>query len=608
MRAYYNYLFIIFFVSLFVSCKKGTLFTQLPSSHTNIHFINEIVENDSINPLDLTNVYNGGGVGIGDFNNDGLQDVYFTGNLVSNKLYLNNRNLVFKDITTEAGVAGDGKWCKGVSVVDINNDGWMDMYVCASIYKDPARRQNLLYVNNGVDKNGIPHFIEMAKEYGLNDTTHSTMANFFDYDNDGDLDVYIVVNEIVNTNNPSVFRPIIKDGSFFSTGRLYRNDWNASLKHPVFTNVSMQAGITFEGYGHAATIADINKDGWKDIFVSNDFLSNDILYINNHDGTFTNKVRDYFKHTSANGMGQDITDINNDGLADIIELDMNPKDNYRKKMMLGNNNYQTYQNSDYYGYQYQYVRNTLQLNQGPGVNSNDSIGEPVFSEIAFFSGMAETDWSWAPLVADFDNDAYRDIIITNGYPKDVTDHDFVAFRQQAYAIASKKYTLGQIPQVKIKNYAFHNNHDLTFSNLTFQWGIEQPSFSNGAAYADLDNDGDLDYAVNNINDEAFVYENHARDNKAGNHYIQIKFSSEAPNINALGAWVELNYDKGKQQVFENTPYRGYLSTVQQGAHFGLDTISVVDSIIIKWPDGKMQTLKNVKADQVLTVKHSSANK
>jgi hypothetical protein len=589
------------------ACKNNnTLFQPISSSHSGIHFNNTIIENDTINPLDMTNIYNGGGVGIGDFNNDGLQDVYFTGNLVPNKLYLNKGDLTFQDVTQQAGVTGSGRWCRGVTVVDINNDGFTDLYVCASMLRNAAQRQNLLYINQGVDKNGIPQFKESAAAYGLNDTTYSTMAAFFDYDNDGDQDMYLVVNEIREKDNPSVFRPKITDGSFFSTGRLYRNDYNTSLQHPVFTNVTREAGVTIEGYGHAVSIADFNKDGWKDIFVTNDFLSNDLLYINNHNGTFTDKATTYFKHTSANGMGQDVMDINNDGLADVIELDMNPEDNYRKKMMLGPNSYMLYQNSDYYHYQYQYVRNTLQLNLGPRVLQKDSIGDPVFADIGFFAGVAETDWSWAPLVQDFDNDGWRDILITNGYPKDVTDHDFIAFRRQSGQLASKAYTLSQIPQVKISNYAFHNNGNLTFSNATAAWGLTTPSFSNGAAWADLDNDGDLDFVVNNINDEAMVYRNTLRDKQPdSSHYLRIHLQGSNNNRNGLGAFIELYY-QGKQQVYEQTPVRGYLSSVQTDAHFGLGAYTQVDSVCIKWPDGKMQVLQQVHADQVITIDHAKA--
>jgi hypothetical protein len=597
------------FVFLFVlsSCKnKSSLFQAVSSSHSGIHFVNKIEENDTLNPIDVTNIYNGGGVGVGDFNNDGLQDLYFTGNLVSNKLYLNKGKFKFEDVTKDAGVDGAGKWCRGVAVVDINNDGWLDMYVCASMSKDPNKRKNLLYVNQGTDKNGIPKFKEMAAEYGLDDTTHSTMAAFFDYDNDGDLDMYLVVNQILPNDNPSVFRHKITDGSYPSTGRLYRNDWNAGLKHPVFTNVSKEAGVTIEGYGHGVSIADFNRDGWKDIYVTNDFNSNDLLYINNHDGTFIDKANVYFKHTSANGMGQDVIDINNDGLSDVIELDMDPEDNYRKKTMLNASNYRTYQNSDYYGYQYQYVRNSLQLNQGPRVTGKDSIGDPVFSDIGFFSGIAETDWSWTPLVQDFDNDGFRDIIITNGFPKDVTDHDFIAFRRESYGIASKKYALDQIPQVKISNYAFHNNGDLTFGNTTAQWGLNQPTFSNGAIYADLDNDGDLDIVINNINDEASVYENTSMNDQKPNHYLNVQLKGDSLNRNGLGAWIEIYY-QGKQQVYEQSPYRGYLSTIPLDAHFGLDTVSIIDSVIIKWPNGKKQSLEDVKINQTIRADIKNAN-
>ncbi len=574
------------------------LFTLLSSGQTGITFSNNIIENDSLNVLDVENIYNGGGIGIGDFNNDGLEDIYFTGNEVSNKLYLNKGEMHFEDITEAAHVNGAGRWCRGVSVVDINNDGLLDMYISASLSTDSKKRENLLYINTGIDAKGYPHFKNMAGEYGLADTSHTTMAAFFDYDNDGDLDVYLLINQIVKGDNPGAFRPVFKNREHPNTDKLYRNDWNESLKHPIFTDVSKEAGITLEGYGHGVNIADINSDGWKDIYVTNDFLSNNILYINNHDGTFTNEAETYFKHTSENSMGQDVIDINNDGLVDVMELDMNPDNNFRKKMMMNTLHYQRYQYNELYGYQHQYVRNVLQINQGPRILENDSVGPPVFSDVAFYSGIAETDWSWTPSIADFDNDSYRDIIITNGFPKDVTDHDFSAFRGMAHNLVSKKELLQQIPKVKISNYAYKNNGDLTFKDVTKEWGMFLPTFSNGAAYADLDNDGDLDYVVNNINDEALVYRNNCRDINKNDHYLQIQFSGDSLNKKGLGAWAEVHY-KGKQQVYENTPYRGYLSSVYPIAHFGLGNVVAIDSVIIKWPNGKKQSMQNVKADQLI---------
>jgi len=601
----YLYCFIPF---LFISCKnKATLFEQIPSSYSGVTFNNKIIENDSINPLDKLNIYNGGGVGIGDFNNDGLQDIYLVGNQVPNRLYLNKGNMKFEDVTKEAGVGGLGGWGRGVAIVDINNDGLPDIYVCNTLLNDSVKRTNLLYVNQGPDKNGVPHFKEMAKEYGLNINVHSTMASFFDYDNDGDLDMYLTVNSAQSTDNTSTFRAVVTDGSKNSTGRLYRNDWDPVLKHGVFHDVSKQAGTTIEGYGHGTSIVDINRDGWKDIYVTNDFLSNNILYINNHDGTFTDKSKQYFKHTSTSAMGQDIEDLNNDGLADVFELDMFPEGNYRKKMFMTSNSYQVYKNFDHYGYQYQYNRNTLQINQGPRVGENDSIGDPVFSETSFFSGVAQTDWSWCPLMTDFDNDGFRDIVVTNGYPRDVNDHDFTTFRAESYQIASKQQILDQIPIVKIPNYAFKNNGNLQFTDVTKDWGLELPTFSNGAAYADLDNDGDMDLVINNINDEVLIYKNTSREkNKNNSHYLHVQFTGGPQNRNGIGAWADIYYSGNKHQVYENTPYRGYLSTIQNIAHFGLGNVTLLDSVVIRWQNGKKQMLKNVKADQVLKVNIANA--
>ncbi len=571
-----------------LSCKEKKLFEAVTASHSGISFANTITDTDSLNVLDVENIYNGGGVAVADFNNDGLSDLYFTGNAVSNKLYLNKGDLKFQDITDVSATSGEGRWCRGASVIDINNDGWMDIYVSVSLMGDSARLQNLLYMNQGLNANKLPVFKEEAAAYGLNDPSHSTMAAFFDYDNDGDLDMYLLVNQIVKSNYPNTFRPILKNGEHPSTGKLFRNDWNAALGHAYFTNVSREAGITIEGYGHGVNICDINRDGWKDIYVSNDFISNNILYINNGDGTFTDKVRDYFKHTAENAMGVDIVDINNDGLADVIEADMNPEDNYRKKMMLNTLGYLRYINNEKYGYQHQYVRNVLQLNQGPAPLANDSTGAPVFSDVSFYAGMAETDWSWTPLVADFDNDGYRDLIITNGFPKDVTDHDFLAYRNKSSMLSSKREILDQIPVVKIPNYAFRNNGALGFDNVTTDWGLDAISFSNGSVYTDLDNDGDLDIVMNNINDAAFLYRNNSKTGSKENSYLNVQLAGDTANRMGIGAWVEVYYDSSKMQVTEYTPYRGYLSSVSNNIHFGLGKAARVDSVVVRWPGNRVQ--------------------
>jgi ASPIC and UnbV/FG-GAP-like repeat len=591
---------------LVIGCtSKKTKFTKLSAAKTNIHFTNTITESDSINIFDFSNIYNGGGVGVGDFDNNGLEDIYFTGNMVSNKLYLNKGGMKFDDVTEASNTAGGGIWSRGVAVVDINNDGKLDMYVCATAKQNPQERINLLYINQGLNKNGIPVFKDMADEYGLADTTQSTMAYFFDYDKDGDLDLFIAVNHIIKDEYANVFRKRNLNSEHPSTCRLYRNNWNDTLKHAVYEDVSKAAGITIEGYTHAADIFDADNDGWTDILVLNDYVSSNVLYINNHDGTFTDRAMEYFKHTAANSMGSDAVDINNDGLQDVIEVDMAPQDNFRKKMFQNAANYQMYLNSDQFGYQYQYTRNMLQLNMGPSVKENDSIAHPVFSDIGFMANIAETDWSWCPLVADFNQDGNKDIVFTNGFPKDITDHDFITYRRQAYQLTSKKDMLQEIPEVKIHNYAYQNNGDLKFTDVSYEWGFDEPNFSSGAAYADLDNDGDLDVIINNIKDPASVYENGLNNGEDRNNFLSIKLKGAAGNLNAIGTTVKI-YRNGKMQLYDNMPYRGYISSQSMTINAGVGKEAVIDSVIVNWPGNKKQKLTSVKANQLLTLNISDA--
>ncbi len=589
-----------------LSCsQKSVLFEEISPEESGLKFNNLITENEELNVLNYEYIYNGGGVGIGDFNNDSLPDIYFTGNRTSNKLFLNKGNLKFEDITEQAGVTGNGKWSKGASIIDINNDGLMDIYVCAAVLPDSNARKNLLYVNQGMNgSTNIPVFKEMAGEYGLADASNTHMAAFFDYDNDGDLDVYLLVNDLDGTY-PNEFRPIRKDGSWPNTDKLLENNFDTGLHHPVYKDVSAQAGILIEGHGLGVSIADINLDGWKDIYVSNDYLSNNILYINNRNGTFTDQCAAYLKHTSKNAMGNDIADINNDGLADIIETDMMPADNYRQKMMHSDISYQTFQNSDRYGYIYQYPRNTLQLNQGFLPAGYDSVQRPVFSEIAYFSGVAHTDWSWAPLLFDVNNDGWRDLFVTNGLPKDMSDKDFMAYRRNAVANAPLDEVLKQLPVVKISNYIYQNNGDLHFTDRTKEWGIDFPTFSAGMAYADLDNDGDLDIVINNTNMPATLLENKEQQQKTASNYIRIALQGTAQNKSGIGTWIHV-FTKDGHQVLEHSPYRGYLSTVEQTIHFGVGQHKTIDSIRIVWPDGTMETKKNINSNQTLIFSASKA--
>ncbi|SDH22847.1 Repeat domain-containing protein [Dyadobacter soli] len=599
-------LFLCFFC-LIGSCttKKDDqkLFELLSPEETGVHFNNRLHEDDQLNILTYEYFYNGGGVGAGDINNDGLTDLFFTGNMSESKLYVNkskDQRIEFEDVTAKYGIQIAEGWARGVAMVDINADGFLDIYVCRAGPAQVGTLPNLLFINQ---KNNT--FKEEGKAYGLDYSGNTTQAAFFDYDHDGDLDAYLVTN-VMNMRGPNNIRPKISDGSSPNVDRLFRNNGNGT-----FTDVSKESGILEEGYGLGIAVTDVNNDGWPDVYISNDYVSNDLLYINQQNGTFKNEVAAYFKHQSYSAMGNDAADIDNDGLVDFITVDMLPEDPIRRKNMFGLMNYDRHLSELRMGYEPQFMRNTLQHNQGKVPGSN----QPIFSEIGRYSGVDATDWSWGALFADYDNDGFRDLMITNGYPKDITNRDFVIYRMAEYEMQmrsghgdSRKLAeaLKKVESAHVPNYLFANNHDLTFANKSAEWGFDIPSFSNGAVYADFDNDGDLDIAMNNIDSEAFLYENHS-ERKADKHSLTVKLKGPALNRDGSGAKIWLWTAKGMQYA-EHSPYRGYQSTTEPNReHFGLGSATQIDSITIIWPDARMQVLKNVKAGQMLELDHAKAS-
>lgn len=586
-------LLIVFISIAIVSCSKKpeTLFRLLSPEKTGIDFQNDIMEDEYLNILSNEYIYNGAGVGIGDFNNDDMPDIFFSGSQVTNKLYLNQGNLKFKDISLDARISGRSRWSTGVAVVDVNNDGWQDIYVCTSNHLDPEMRRNQLYINEGLNDAGTPVFSEQSKKYGVNDEGYSTHAAFFDYDNDGDLDLYVLTN-FLDTPTPNSYRPKKLDGTAESNDRLYRNNGNNT-----FTNVTLEAGIVYEGYGLGISIVDFNDDGWRDIYITNDYLTNDLMYINNQDGTFTNQIDRYLKHQTHSAMGHDIADINNDGLVDIFTLDMLPEDNQGMKKMHGVTRFEYEQLNEEYGYQPQYKRNMLQLNNGP-----DAYGNHVFSEIGLYAGIYATEWSWAALLADYDNDGFRDLFVSNGYPRDVTDLDYAVSGMSRGRGLSNEETMMMIPIRSMSNYIFQNNGDLTFSNKTKDWGLDKPSFANGAAYVDLDNDGDLDIVTSNYNEPAMVYENtvNSPGNELTNHYLRVKLKAESSKVLGTRAYL---FSGNDIKYADHSNFCGYRSTVDPVIHFGLGDIQKIDSILIVWPDGMMQKMFDVQSDQLLEIKY-----
>lgn len=562
---------------------EKTLFTSVPSEDSGITFTNQIDESDSLNILKNEYLYNGGGVGLADFNNDGLVDIFFSGNVVASEFYLNKGNLQFDNVTETSRINLDDQWSSGVAIIDINNDGWKDIYVCGTNSDDPLKRMNKLWINNGNNVEGVCTFKEEASAYGLADTSHTTQAAFFDYDKDGLMDVFLIINERQSHLLPNKYTSQSGEQIIGQADKLLKGKYSDELGHLVFEDVSESAGITERGFSLGIGITDFNKDGWSDIYISNDFLTSDVAYVNNGDGTFTNRSKEYFRHTSYSAMGNTVADINNDGLMDVVAVDMLPEDNYRRKKMLNDNNYTAYQNFDKFGYQHQYVRNTLQLNTGLHAENK----EPTFIEVAFHAGISGTDWSWTPMAEDFDLDGDRDLIITNGFPKDITDQDFVAYQRKTSRYVDISQLLQSIPEVKIKNYAFRNNGDLTFEEVTSSWGITENSFSNGAAFADLDNDGDLDYVVNNINDPAFLFKNNAVSSEDQNLATKLLLNGPANNASGIGAKYVIFKDQELAYYGEVNPYKGYLSSTFEAPLF---SSSLGDELLVIWPDNSFQRL------------------
>jgi enediyne biosynthesis protein E4 len=596
---YILFLLVVTLINLLAaSCSKirpgsKPLFTLLDAKHTGITFINQVDYTEEFNTYTYRNFYNGAGVGLGDFNRDGLLDIYFCGNLVDNKLYLNKGNFVFEDITEKAGVACKDVWSTGVSIADVNGDGWPDIYVCKSGIPGGPHRNNELFINNG-----DLTFTEKAAEYGLAEMGLSNHASFFDYDRDGDLDCYLLNNSFQSVTEFDITTGQREIRDTLGANKLYRNDGGH------FVDVSREAGIYGSkiGFGLGVSVGDVNRDGWPDIYISNDFFERDYLYINNHDGTFTESLTDQLREISLGAMGADIADINNDCWPEIFVTEMTPEDNARRKTKALFENWERYQDKVSKGYYHQFARNVLQLN-----NRNGS-----FSEIGRYSGVSTTDWSWGALIMDMDNDGWKDIFVANGIFKDLLDLDYLNFYADPNAMRSliksdEKAILSiinMIPSVKVPNYAFHNNGDLTFTNLSESWGLGTPSFSNGAAYGDLDNDGDLDLVVNNVNMPSFVYRNES-DQRAGNNFLSIGLKGEGNNTGAIGSEVIL-YSGAKKFYQEMQPIRGFKSTVDSRLHFGLGGTGSLDSLVVNWPDGRCTVVRNVAVNQFLTLDQREA--
>jgi enediyne biosynthesis protein E4 len=593
---------LIAFVVL-AACERGTppLFELLPPERTGITFVNTIAARDSLNVQRDVYLYNGAGTAVGDIDNDGLPDLFFAGNMVPSRLYRNKGGMQFEDITARAGINTTGRWVTGVSMVDIDGDGYLDIYVSVSgpDWSTPAQRANMLFLNN---RNGT--FTEAAARFGIADSGFTTHAAFLDYDGDACLDLFLLENSPTDFSRGSISaQPAgMHEGTPGSYNQLYRNDC-----HGAFTNVSVQAGIGRDpGYGLGVVVADFNRDGRPDIYVSNDAVPNDALYVNNGDGTFTNKAGRWLKHASVAGMGVDAADFNNDGWSDVIQADMLPRALERRKRVLGYATYGSLLDSRSRGFRDDYSANSLQLSNGVTPE-----GDVVFSEIGRLAGVSHTDWSWSVLFADFDNDGNKDIFIGNGYPKAVNDLDYVnavlTARRRAGPTGSPREAwrlLDGLPSYEETSYLFRNLGDLRFADVSKAWGIEKPAFSYGAAYVDLDNDGRLDLVVNNIDAPPFVYHNVQRPDDA-HHYLTVRLDGDAPNRRGIGAMLTLTAGGQKQHLYQS-PYRGYMSTVDDRPHFGLGRATRVDSLEVVWGDGRRQVLTGQGVDRLLVLRQADA--
>jgi hypothetical protein len=566
------------------------VFEPVTSDQSGVDFINQITETPDFHYFIYEGLYQGGGVAVGDFNKDGLEDLFFSGNMVPDRLYLNKGNMQFEDISESAGVADDKGWSMGVTVADVNNDGWLDIYVCKFLYDDNELRKNKLYINNG-----DLTFTEKAAEYKINDPGYSVHANFFDYDNDGHLDLY-VANQPPNNYNYRQNRGTRIDLQY--TDHLFHNNGDGT-----FTNLTEEAGVKNYSFSLSASTADLNRDGWLDIYVACDYEEPDFLYLNNGDGTFTNAVHDALRHMSNFSMGTDIADINNDGWLDIYTADMVADDNERLKTNMSGMNPQKFWGLANKGFHYQYMFNALQLNNGNG----------TYSEIAQLAGVSNTDWSWSSIFADFDNDGYKDLFVTNGYYRDMRNNDFrIAFNnfmEEKLAEAERKgipnmqvnplELIEKAPSFPIQNFIYSNNGDLTFTPRKKDWGLDYKGFSQGSAIVDLDNDGDLDIVTNNINDKASIFRNTTSDNQY-NNYLRVKLEGDATNPYAHGATVTIFYgDQLQTQTI--TPVRGYQSSSETVAHFGLGMTTQVDKIVVQWPDQTETQQTDISANREITI-------